>query len=113
MDNDFMMPIGKRIAEVRHSRNLTQEALANELNLSPKHISHVERGASSLSLQNFVKLSRILDCSLDYLILGESNNALSKLPPEIMHLLFTGSKEDIGQLNRYLQTYVELMQKNK
>lgn len=44
MNNDFLIPIGKRIAEIRRSNHVTQEALANELGVSPKHISHVECG---------------------------------------------------------------------
>ena len=39
MNNDFLIPIGKRIAEIRRSNHVTQEALANELGVSPKHIS--------------------------------------------------------------------------
>ena len=50
MNNDFLIPIGKRIAEIRRSNHVTQEALANELGVSPKHISHVECGTSSNSL---------------------------------------------------------------
>ena len=33
MNNDFLIPIGKRIAEIRRSNHVTQEALANELEI--------------------------------------------------------------------------------
>ena len=101
--------IGKRIADVRRGSNVTQEILADKLNLSPKHISHVERGLSSLSLKNLIELCQLLDCSLDYLILGRNqNNVLSKLPEEIVTILSVGSDKEIERLNQYLQMYLDI-----
>lgn len=113
MNNDFLIPIGKRIAEIRRLHHITQEALANDLGVSPKHISHVECGTSSLSLKNLSMFCDLFHCSLDYLIFGNSkSDVLSKLPAEITQILSTGTDEDIDRLNRYLQVYVELLNKN-
>jgi transcriptional regulator with XRE-family HTH domain len=109
MDKAILTALGLRIAEVRHSKNVTQEALADMLGVSPKHISHVENATSCLSLKNLIQFCSIFDCSLDYLVFGKQNNeALSKLPDEIVKILNTGSAEDIERLSRYLQVYVEL-----
>ena len=110
MNNDLLIPIGKRIAEIRRSNHVTQEVLANELGVSPKHISHVECGTSSLSLKNLSMFCNLFHCSLDYIIFGNNkNDVLSKLPPEITQLLSTGTDADIDRLNRYLQVYIELL----
>ena len=112
MKNDFLIPIGKRIAEIRRSHNTTQEVLADLLDVTPKHISHAECGTSSLSLKNLIEFCRIFDCSFDYIILGKkANSALSKLPDEIVNLLYAGTEKDIERLNRYLQIYIELTEK--
>lgn len=111
MENDTLMAIGSRIAEVRRSHKVTQEALAEMLGVSPKHISHVENATSCLSLKNLMQFCTVFNCSLDYLIFGKQNNkALSKLPDEIITLLNTGNDVEIDRLNRYLQIYIELLQ---
>lgn len=109
MENTLNISIGKRIAHIRHKNNMTQEVLANHLNVSPKHISHVERGTSNLSLKNLIELCHFLNCSLDYLILGKNqNDTLSKLPEEIVTILSTGSDKEITRLNQYLQMYLDI-----
>lgn len=110
MENDTLMAIGSRIAEVRRSHKVTQEAMAEMLGVSPKHISHVENATSCLSLKNFMQFCTVFDCSLDYLIFGNQNNkALSMLPDEIITILNAGNDIEIDRLNRYLQIYIELL----
>lgn len=112
MENDTLAAIGTRIAEIRRQHKITQEQLADILGVSPKHISHVENATSSLSLKNFIQFCTTFDCSFDYIIFGkQGNEALSKLPDEIVKILNTGSNDDIDRLNRYLQIYIELQNK--
>ena len=101
-----------RIAELRRSHKLTQEALAEKLNVTTKHISHVERGCASLSVKALIELSRIFNCSLDYIIFGTSTDkAMALLPNTILEILHSGRKGDIDRLIRYLQIYSELYNK--
>ena len=103
------MSIGRRIAEIRRSHGVTQESLADQLGVSPKHISHTECGTSSLSLKNLMEFCNIFDCSMDYIIFGKTGDSvLAKLPEEISDILYTGTEKDIDRLNRYLQMYIEL-----
>lgn len=109
MENDTLSAIGSRIAEIRRSHGVTQEALADMLGVSPKHISHSENATSCLSLKNLIQFCTIFNCSFDYIMFGKDGNAaLSKLPDEIVKILNIGSDEDIDRLNRYLQIYIEL-----
>lgn len=111
MESNILIPIGKRISEIRRSRGVTQEALADMLNISPKHVSHTECGTSCLSLKNLMEFCNIFNCSLDYIIFGtKEDSILSKLPEEIVTLLHTGSKTELEKLNRYLQFYIEMQQ---
>ena len=111
MENNFLITIGKRIGEVRRANSITQEVMAEKLDVTPKHISHAECGTSSLSLKNLMEFCRICNCSLDYIVFGSQNSVLEKLPEEIVTILHTGSKTEIDRLNRYLQIYVELLEK--
>lgn len=112
MDERQNQQIGMRIAELRRSHRLTQEALAEKLNVTTKHISHVERGCASLSVKALIELSRIFNCSLDYIIFGASmDKTASLLPDTILEILHSGRKDDVDRLTRYLQLYCELYKK--
>ena len=101
--------IGRRISELRRANHMTQEDLADVLDVSPKHISHVEREVKALSLQNLIKLSRLFGCSLDYLVLGKhKEDALDKLPKTIQYILHSNDNSEIERLIRYLSIYVEM-----
>lgn len=114
MENTILISIGKRIAEIRRSHKVTQEILAEKLGLTPKHVSHVERGLSSYSIKNLIEFCAMFDCSLDYIILGKnSNNVLNKLPEEIVSILYTGNEKEVDRLNRYLQIYTELLKEQE
>ena len=86
MENNYLIPIGRRISEIRRSNGMTQEALSEKLGVTPKHISHTECGTSSFSLANLIEFSKIFDCSLDYIILNKKDIALSKLPEKIIQM---------------------------
>lgn len=108
-----MIPMGKRMAEIRRAHKMTQEKLADLLEVSPKHISHSERGVSSLSLRNLIAFCSLFECSLDYLILGRTCDIIvSKLPTEITEILTFGTKDQQNRLSRYLEMYVDLTQKD-
>ncbi|MBP3338276.1 MAG: helix-turn-helix transcriptional regulator [Lachnospiraceae bacterium] len=111
-NNEYLISIGERMSEIRRAHNLTQEELAEKLDISVKHVSHTERGLSSLSLKNMMEFCRIFDCSLDYIIFGNQNNSpLSKIPDKIAEILYTGNEKEINRLNRYLEMYIELTEK--
>lgn len=62
---------GKRLQEVRKSRGITQEMLADLLGLASKqHISRMERGVEACSLDVLVELPGLLHVSTDYLLMG-------------------------------------------
>lgn len=114
MNKNLLDNIGPRIAEIRRTKKITQEELAAALDVTPKHISHIENSTSSLSLKNLIQFCKLYDCSLDYIVFGkEGNEALSKLPEDIVKILNTGSKSDIDRLNRYLNIYVEIQNKQE
>ena len=101
--------IGSRIAGIRRSNKVTQEALAEMLDVTPKHISHVENSTSYFSLKQFIKFCEIFNCSFDYLIFGSRENPiLAKLPNQIIEILNKNDPVEIDRLNRYLSIYIEL-----
>ena len=102
--------IGNRIAQIRRSHNMAQEKLAELLDVTPKHISQVENATSSFSLKHLIHFCELNNCSFDYIIFGkEGNDALAKLPDEIVEILQGDNKNEQDRLARYLQIFVELL----
>lgn len=69
-DLDFKT-IGLKIKERRQSQGVTQETIANHLDVNPSHISNIECGRANPSLTALVKIANLLHCSVDYFISGE------------------------------------------
>ncbi len=102
--------IGKRIAALRSQHEMTQEILAQKLNCSIKHISHVERGVASFSLDMLIEVSELFDCTLDYLVKGEASSLESQLPAFILKIL--SSKEArMEQEKKLLLEYLNMYRK--
>lgn len=62
------MNIDKMISQMREARGLTQVELANKLNVSVNTIGSWERGIKKPSLDNLVRISQTLRCSVGELI---------------------------------------------
>lgn len=76
-DLDFKA-IGLKIRERRQAVGITQEAIANKLDVNPSHISNIECGRANPSLTALVKIANILQCSVDYFISGEYTYMINK-----------------------------------
>ena len=60
--------IGARIKAARERAGMTQEDLAAALDMSPTHISVIERGVKSPKLETFVNIANALNVSSDMLL---------------------------------------------
>lgn len=76
-DLDFKA-IGLKIKERRQTVGITQEHIANELDVNPSHISNIECGRANPSLTVLIKIANILKCSVDYFISGEYTYKMNK-----------------------------------
>ena len=61
----------KGLRLIRKERNLNQQKVAMDLNISREALSHYENGKREPSLQMLRKLSAYYNVSIDYLINGE------------------------------------------
>ena len=89
--NVDLCAIGSRIKAARERAGMTQEDLAAELEMSPTHISVLERGLKAPKLETLVKIANTLHVSTDMLlqdvatyasdgIASELSIAIAKLP---------------------------------
>ena len=61
--------IGIRIRRLRKTLGFTQQTLAELSNQEPSNISHIERGATKLSLPTLVNIANALSVSVDQLLI--------------------------------------------
>lgn len=68
-----MKACGGRIKTLRREKNITQESLAEALNVSAYHFRMIEGGNDGASLDLLIDIAEYFDVSLDYLILGRKD----------------------------------------
>lgn len=93
MDVDKKL-IGKRIRHRREAAGLSQEQLAEKLELSTNHISSMECGKSLLTTKRLLDLCDILGGTPNYYLLGEIEpgadritSLVKELPPDAQEML--------------------------
>ncbi|MCD7818045.1 MAG: helix-turn-helix domain-containing protein [Clostridiales bacterium] len=65
---------GKRLRELRQLRGLTQEELAEALNISLDHMRKMEKGKRTCSIDLLVEIAAFFYVSTDYLLTGKTVN---------------------------------------
>lgn len=85
--------IGQRIARYRKKQHITQESLAEYLDVSTAFISKIERGKTQLSLERLVQICHFLNITSSDLIDGSSFQSDSYMKPELYSLLEQCPKE--------------------
>jgi len=68
-----MNKFGERIKELRETKNLTRQQLADAMFVSVRLISYWENGKRECDFNTLIKLSKFFDESIDY-ILGNVDN---------------------------------------
>lgn len=86
-----MLNIGEQITQLRKQNNLSQEELAKRAKVSRTIIGNYERNANTPSIEVLIKLARVFNVSVDYII-GEGQ--LSALDKDVLKRI-----EDIEELD--------------
>lgn len=67
--------IGKRIRKCRKEYNLTQEQLAEKINIAPNYLGQIENGIRGVNLTNLIKIVNTLGITFDYLMADINSEA--------------------------------------
>jgi transcriptional regulator with XRE-family HTH domain len=82
---DYMF-LGKRVREERLKLNLTQEKLAESVDISDSYLGQIERGERSVTLDTLIRIANRLGVTIDYL-LQESVNSDDSYINQVMQLM--------------------------
>ena len=97
--------IGQRVRKFRTSQHLSQEQLAEPVNISTTHMSHIETGNTKLSLQVFCDLASALHVSSDDLLFDGRPSGKAVCTQEIANLLSRCSPSQAQVLKDLLTNY--------
>lgn len=82
--NGEKMTTGEKIAELRRKKGITQEHLAELLNISRQSVSRWESDIAFPETEKLIKLSRLLDCSIDFLLMEKATlSSQNNLPVSV------------------------------
>lgn len=104
--------IGNRIKERRKALNITQTYIQQETSISSGNLSCIENGKYLPSAVALLELSKILNCSIDWILTGESSisesgvvldNKESKLLSKFRELSTDDQEEILAIINIKLQ----------
>lgn len=88
------MEIGKKLNQLRKLSGMTQEQLAEKLNVSRQTVSKWEAGSTLPDLENMVRISKIFCVSLDNLLMEGDAGMVNKNEEQI-------TLEDLTKMNLY------------
>ena len=91
---------GKRIKQLRQEMNLSQEQLAEKLNVSQNMIAKIECGLRRPSVDFLIELADFFEISLHYIVIGTSEEATDK-------------KRQIEEAIKQVDQMMELLQNKK
>ena len=88
----FMMELdkkalGERISQYREKRGITQMKLAEDLDVSPTHVSYMEKGKRGLTLERLILVANVLHVSTDQLLVDYLENTIELTSFEFADLL--------------------------
>lgn len=98
MDKLNFERIGEKLRTIRLSKNLTQEYIANAVDINTSHISNIENNRVKVSLSTLVQICNALDTTVDYVLSEEYNDSSSAIEQEILHELHACSNETKEQI---------------
>ena len=95
--------VGKRIKAVRQQNVLTQDQLAEQVGLSSKYISGIERGVENPTMDILIRMAKVLEIEpYDLFLFGESEDSEKALRKGIKRMLREADREK-------LQLYFDVM----
>ena len=99
--------VAQRICAVRKSKGMTQEELAAKAEISPTHMSVIERGVKTPNLDTFVSIANALEVSADYLLQDVVDRSCEIESSELSTLISEQSPEMRRKIYRAVRALVD------
>lgn len=105
--------IGQRIRMQRMKKNLTQERLSELVGIGASHMSHLESGKTVPSMDVFITLCNVLECSADELLCREVITAQPLMDHWLTELVSDCDQTEIKIITDTVTALKQTLRKNK
>lgn len=103
--------IGERVRKIRRAHDISQEVLAEMVDVSTTHMSHIETGNTKPSFSVIVALAIALNVSIDYLVFGNERDE-KPYYRQIEEILCTCSPDNVRTILGTIDTLNKLLNTN-
>ena len=111
-----LQEVGKRIREIRLSKNMTQNDLAFAAHISPSNVSDIELGKSKIWLTTFIKIIEALQVSSDTILRPDVpavNEMYQKEYEDLLADCSSSEMESILSIVRQIKTTLHQQKNNE
>ena len=105
--------LGKRIKKLRLEKKITQEKLAETVNISNSHMSHIETGITKASLEVIVSIANALCTTIDQLLCDSLASSKSIYENELTGILSDCDIEEIRFLSKTIKAQKDFLREFK
>lgn len=108
------MAFAERLKELRKQAHLTQVELAKRLGIGQSSYADWERGKKKPTQENLVKISQVLNVSIDYLV-GNSYEVVKENELDNIELLFRMNSKGLTEEEKeiFKKELIEFMEERK
>ncbi len=100
MQNNFNKQIGSRIRNMRESQGKTRDQIAEMAGISSQFLFYIETGKKSMTAKTIINLSKALNVTTDYILLGYAN-PMSKILINLEGL----TQEQLNLVEKFLELF--------
>ena len=111
-----MTTFGEKVKKLRKEKGWSQDEFADKIDIHGRHIGKYENGKVLPNAETLVKISRVFEVSIDYLLLDSNDNAnpAAKIQDrELLHnfeLIDQMTEEDRNVVKSLIDAYVKKRQ---
>ena len=106
-ENQVKKLFGKRLKELRKTKNLTQEKLSEYIFMDPQHYCKMENGNHFPSLKNIIKLAEILDVDIkEFFTFQDTEN--NKLIRNLNYNMKILTNDELKFIDKTINSLLEL-----
>lgn len=99
--------LGSRIRTARMHKNLTQEELAEKVDVSNNYISNIELNRSKPSLATLIKICNVLEITPDYVLADSVHSSNEYIKDEIAKMLRKCSPASIRLIEKVIAAILD------
>ena len=100
--------LGKRIREIRESKNMKQVELANLIDIEPTNLSKIEKGLHLPKNETINKIVKVLNINIENLLELKHIQTKDELIKNISNILTEHKTEDLQFFYKVLLSYNEI-----